>query len=156
MKFARYGKSYQMVIENGQDLSEVLQLDEALWGATSAPSHVFHCDPQLITALDQGAKGRVTCEDIKAAITWLLKQLPDKSKITSDFDGKLALADINAGDDSGKALTASAKYIHKELASSDASAAPSAAVSRSASTIIAPTLSGSSSSSSRRSSSSSS
>ena len=142
MKFARYGKSYQMVIENGQDLSEVLQLDEALWGATSAPSHVFHCDPQLITALDQGAKGRVTCEDIKAAITWLLKQLPDKSKITSDFDGKLALADINAGDDSGKALTASAKYIHKELASSDASTISLAQIRSFLSTVQARALNG--------------
>jgi uncharacterized membrane protein YhdT len=119
MKFARFGKSYQMVIENGQDLSEVLQLDEALWGATSAPAQVFHCDPQLIKALDLGAKGRITCEDIKAAISWLLKQLPDKDKITASFDGKLALADINSADDSGKALIASAQYIHKELGSKD-------------------------------------
>lgn len=122
MRFARYGKSHQMVIENGQDLSEVLQLDEALWGATSAPSHVFQCDPQLVAALDQGAKGRITCEDVKAAIAWLLKQLPDKNKITTEFDGKLPLADINANDDSGKALITSAEYILKELNSSDTSA----------------------------------
>ncbi|NMA47632.1 MAG: hypothetical protein GX945_13830 [Lentisphaerae bacterium] len=121
MRFARYGKSHQMVIENGQDLSEVLQLDEALWGATSAPAQVFYCDQQLIAALDQGAKGRITCEDVKDAITWLLKQLPDKSKITAEFDGKLPLADINTSDDSGKALITSAEYILKELNSSDTS-----------------------------------
>ena len=65
MKFQRYGKSFQMVIENGNDLEEAQKLDETLWGAISAPNTAFACDPQLLTLMDADKKGRITVTDVK-------------------------------------------------------------------------------------------
>ena len=48
MKFTNVGKTYQMVIENGNDLEGILTLDEAIWGATSAPTIALKADPVLI------------------------------------------------------------------------------------------------------------
>lgn len=119
MRFKRYGKSYQMVIENGCDLKEALSLDEALWGAVSAPSSVFICDPKLIELLDEGAKGRITSTDIRNAIKWLLEQIPDHASIVQDFSGNLPLKAITDQTQIGKDLIASAVYILNELAAED-------------------------------------
>ena len=64
MRFQRYGKSFQMVIENGRDLEEVLTLDEALWGALSAPKDIFDGDPVLFQLLDEDKSGRITNTNI--------------------------------------------------------------------------------------------
>ncbi len=115
MHFTRYGKAYQMVINNGDDLAGILTLDEAKWAATSAPRDVFKADPQLLKNLDMGGEGRITCADIKEAITWLLELLPDKSKIVSEFDGNLPLDSVNENSPTGLAILASANYILGEL-----------------------------------------
>lgn len=119
MKFTNVGKTYQMVIENGNDLEGILTLDEAIWGATSAPTIALKTDPVLIKALDPTASGRITSNALKDAISWLLAQLPNRDKITADFDGKLPLADIDTANPTGQALVASAKYILGELKAED-------------------------------------
>ncbi len=119
MKFTNVGKTYQMVIENGKDLEGILTLDEAIWGATSAPTVALKADPVLIKALDPTASGRITSNALKDAIIWLLAQLPDHDKITKDFDGKLRLSDIDTANPTGKALVDSAKYILGELKAED-------------------------------------
>ncbi len=115
MRFHRFGKSFQMAVDHGRDLEEVLRLDEALWGATSAPANVFFCDPLFIRHLDVENKGRITSADLKQAIRWFLLQLPEHDAITPEFDGKLALSAINPKTDDGKALRNSALYILNEL-----------------------------------------
>ena len=119
MKFTNVGKTYQMVIENGNDLEGILTLDEAIWGATSAPTIALKADPVLIKALDPTASGRITSNALKDAISWLLTQLPNHDKITKEFDGKLPLADIDTANPTGKALVDSAKYILGELKAED-------------------------------------
>ena len=119
MKFTNVGKTYQMVIENGVDLEGILTLDEAIWGATSAPTAALKADPVLIKSLDPTASGRITSNALKDAITWLLAQLPAHEKITKEFDGKLLLSDIDTANPTGKALVDSAKYIIGELKAED-------------------------------------
>lgn len=115
MEFTRVGKTYQMVINTGKDLEDVLVLDEALWGATSAPANAFRADPELIKILDPAATGRITSNALKDAIRWLLAQLPKHDEITKEFNGSLQLKDIDASTPVGKALVNSANYILAEL-----------------------------------------
>ena len=110
-EFARFGKSFQLLVRNGYDLEEAVKLDEALWGAISAPADLLIPDPRLRALLDASKTGRITSREVRAAIAWMLKQLPDHSKIVPEFDGKLPLTSINAEDDEGKALVASAQYV---------------------------------------------
>ncbi|MBQ6472404.1 MAG: hypothetical protein IJJ33_10500 [Victivallales bacterium] len=142
MKFNRYGKSFQMVIENGNDLEDALKLDEALWGAISAPNAAFACDPRLLELMDSDKKGRITSTDVKDAIRWLLEQLPDHSAIKPDFDGKLPLDSINATSDTGKALVESAKYILGELKASDTASITLAQIREFIATVNARSLNG--------------
>ena len=115
MEFRRFGKSFQMKLENGVDLKEAMTLDEALWVALSAPKDAFQCDPSLVNFLDVDNDGRITAKDIRRAIKWLLDQLPDAEKITADFDGSLKITDITSKTDEGKALIDSASWIVTEM-----------------------------------------
>ncbi|MBQ7176026.1 MAG: hypothetical protein IJS08_01315 [Victivallales bacterium] len=118
-EFSRFGKSFQLLVRNGYDLEEAVKLDEALWGAISAPADLLIPDPRLRALLDASKTGRITSREVRAAIAWMLKQLPDHSKIVPEFDGKLSLAAINAEDEEGKALVSSAKYVLNELNAED-------------------------------------
>ena len=81
MKFARYGKSYQLVIRNADDLRDLLTLDESHWTATSAPTAAFLEDPAFLAHLDTDKNGRVITDEVLAATRWLLDTLADTSKI---------------------------------------------------------------------------
>ncbi|NLF95039.1 MAG: hypothetical protein GX564_14230, partial [Oligosphaeraceae bacterium] len=89
MKFVRQGSTYQMVIEDGLDLQGVLSLDEALWVAMSAPTEAFNCDPRFLNYIDTDSNQQIGSEEVKAAIRWLLDQLPDHAGITAEFNGTL-------------------------------------------------------------------
>jgi hypothetical protein len=117
--FVRQGNTYQMQIENGFDLKEVLSLDEAIWVAMSAPLDAFQCDAKFLKFVDADSNGSIGSEEMKQAISWLLKQLPDHASITEKFDGKIRLSEIAADNPVGKALVDSANYILKDLAIED-------------------------------------
>ena len=57
--FVRQGNTYQMQIENGLDLKEVLTLDEAIWVAMSAPIEAFQCDARFLKCVDADANGHI-------------------------------------------------------------------------------------------------
>lgn len=115
MKFIRQGKAYQLVIRNGNDLEDALQLDEALWVAMSAPNSAYTCDPKFIRLVDNDNSGNITTSEIKDAIRWLLEVYPHKDKITEDFCGCLDITQINTGNAVGQAVEHSAKYILDDL-----------------------------------------
>ena len=116
MEFRRFGKSFQMVLNDGNDLVEALNLDESLWVALSAPtSAFFRCDPKLFDYLDVNKNGRVTSKELRTAIKWLRDTLVDITKITPEFDGNLAIADISDKTAEGKSIIDSAKWISQEI-----------------------------------------
>ena len=75
-EFSRFGKSFQLLVRNGYDLEEAVKLGEALWGAISAPADLLIPDPRLRALLDASKTGRITSREVRAAIAWMLKQLP--------------------------------------------------------------------------------
>ncbi len=115
MKFTYAGKAYQLVIRDGNDLQDALQLDEALWVAMSAPNKAYTCEPKFLAYVDTDNNGSITSSEIKNAIKWLLDVYPKKEKINDNFSGKLQLEDINVESANGKAIEHSAKYILNDL-----------------------------------------
>ena len=77
MRFRKFGKTYQLRIENARDLEHVLGLDEALWVATSAPVPAFRCDRKLLELVNRDGSGRINTREIRGAIRWLLNVLGD-------------------------------------------------------------------------------
>jgi hypothetical protein len=100
-KFRLYGRSYHLVIENAGDLEKILDFDEALWIATSAPLNSFNIDPVFILSADGDGDNRIIPREFKGSITWLLRKLTD----TSGIDRKsttLRPASVNGEDAEGR------------------------------------------------------
>jgi len=110
LRFVRYGRTYQLLIESAADLQEVLALDESLWVATSAPVSVFRCDPQFLTLVDTDRDGRIHTDELKAAIRWLLEMLADRSRVSEGLD-VLPLSAVRSDTPEGKAVVGSARYV---------------------------------------------
>ncbi len=110
MRFARFGKTYQLRIETATDLEQVLDLDESLWMATGAPVKAFRCDPALLSWLDQDGDGRILTDDLRQAIKWLLDNLSDTSHLSEGTD-TIPLSAIRSDSPEGQALVQSARYI---------------------------------------------
>lgn len=141
MRFHRHGKTFQLCIETAEDLDHVLELDESLWVATSAPVAAFRCDPKLLTVLDADANGRLSSDEIKAAIRWLSARLADRSQLAACVDC-LPLSAINAATPEGQALLTSARYVLKTLGQESADAITLAQVREFLATVQARPLNG--------------
>ena len=113
MRFIRYGKTYQLRLRDGKDLAHILKLDESLWMATSAPVAAFRSDSTFIRLLvDSDQSTRITSDEVKAAVGWLLSVLKDRRRIGEEVD-TLALAAIQSDSSEGQALIQSAQYVLK-------------------------------------------
>ena len=117
MEFRTVGKTFQLVVDSGRDFQDILDLDEALWGATSAPAAIFDGDPVFLGLLDPAKTGRITSNEIKGAIRWLLDKIRRPEAIRADFDGRLPLSELKP--ETAAALLDSAAYILGELGAED-------------------------------------
>lgn len=117
MEFRTVGKTFQLVVDSGRDFQDILDLDEALWGATSAPAAIFDGDPVFLGLLDPAKTGRITSNEIKGAIRWLLDKIRCPEAIRADFDGRLPLSELKP--ETAAALLDSAAYILGELGAED-------------------------------------
>lgn len=110
MRFRRYGKTYQLRIENADDLAAALGLDESLWVATSAPIDSLRCDSGFTKYVNADGSGRINTAEIKAAVAWLLDVLQDTSGLGSDAD-TIDLSAINPSSDYAADLLHSARHV---------------------------------------------
>lgn len=109
-RFRRYGKAFQLRIENGADLGNVLSLDESLWVATSAPVSAFRCDGRFLELMDADGSGRISSEEVKRAVRWLLDRLADPLQVASGAD-EIAIAAVRADTERTEGLLRAARHI---------------------------------------------
>lgn len=114
LHFNQYGRTFQLRIDTPADLEAVLELDESLWAATSAPATVFRCDPRLTELLDSDGNGRINTHEVKGAIRWLFDVLGDHSGIGRGVDS-LSLSAIRQESSVGHELLGSARYALRTL-----------------------------------------
>ena len=117
--FRRYGRSYHLQIETAADLENVLDLDEAHWVATNAPIRTINCDETFLGLLDSDSNGRITCQDMKGAVSWLLGSLRDYAAV-AERSHKLQLSAINTDTYEGAKIRGAADKILSKLGQSDA------------------------------------
>ena len=103
MRFRRLGQAYHPVIETARDLKEAVQLDEALWVATSAPVDAFRMDPVFLGHLDNDADTRIKCGELMEAVTWTLGLL-QKTAALEQGSTTLSKGDIASEHPQGKKL----------------------------------------------------
>jgi hypothetical protein len=112
--FNKLGDSYHFRIENQHDLAKVLDLDEALWIATTAPSSTLKTDAAFLEHLDSDQDKRIRAEEIKDGIRYLFEQLSDHSSIREN-NTSLPLSAVNENSEIGRRIRGSAEKILKRL-----------------------------------------
>ena len=112
--FENFGSTLHFKIKDSSDLQTILNLDEALWIATTAPVSSLKIDPIFLNLLDSDGDGRLRAEEIKDAIRFLHKNLVDHSGIQEN-NFSLALAAINTKTDLGARIHSSALKVLSRL-----------------------------------------
>jgi hypothetical protein len=112
--FKNYGRSYQLRIQNAQDLEKIKVLDEVHWAATSVPISSLNCDPVFVSYVDTDQNGRIRTNELKAAQTWLFRFLTNRSRLSEGTD-VLDLNDIDTSHPEGQKLRAVAELILTNL-----------------------------------------
>ncbi len=110
MRFKHYGKTFQLRVETAADLQNILDLDESLWVATSAPISVFRCDPVFLAYLDNNRDGRVNTREVQGSIRWVLARLARTDHV-ADGIASLALDAVRGDTDDGERLRHSAETV---------------------------------------------
>ncbi len=109
-RFQRFGRTNHLRIDSWQDLEAVLELDEALWVATTAPTATINCDPVFLDMMDTDRDGRLRADEIKAAIRFLFENLSDRSGITPG-NTRLELGAVEGESETGARIRTSAGKI---------------------------------------------
>lgn len=112
--FSNYGGSYQLTIKTPEDLKKILNLDEALWAATSIPINILNADKKFLEYLDTDNNGRIRTDEIKGAVRWLFSVLKDCSHLSEETE-ILLLNSINTDIPGGKILKDTAKILLSNL-----------------------------------------
>ena len=115
--FRKYGRSYQLRIQDAQDLEKIQVLDEVHWACTSITTDSLNCDDAFISYVDTDKNGRIRPGELKAAQSWLFRILADRSRLVERSD-VLRLNDIDMHHDEGQNLRAAADRKSTRLNSS--------------------------------------
>jgi len=120
-KFVNIGGMTRVNIETGEDVKHLPELDQKLWTVLSCPTTGLEFDPATLAMLDSDKDGKIRVNEILAASQWLTKVINDAELLVKG-DAVLPLSAINAEDEEGKALLASASKILENLGKADATA----------------------------------
>ncbi|HZW24009.1 MAG TPA: hypothetical protein VFF26_00865 [Gallionella sp.] len=117
--FFRAGGFDQVQIDNGADLLALRELDQKLWAALSCPTRGIEFDARTLDVIDSDGDGQVRPNEVLEAIGWAGGMLKDPDLLIEGTD-RLALSDIDDGNEAGRELLASARHILKSLGKPDA------------------------------------
>jgi len=114
LTFNNYGGSYQLRIQDAQDLEKIKVLDEAHWAATSVPISSLNCDPVFTSHVDTDQNGRIRTNEVKEAQAWLFRFLSNRNRLSEGSD-VLDLNDIDTSHPEGQKLRKVAELILTNL-----------------------------------------
>jgi hypothetical protein len=117
--FFRAGGVDQVILQSGDDLKNLAELDQKLWVALACPIKGNELDQRSLEVIDTDKDGRIRPPEVLEAIEWSAKVF----KSLDLFFEKGAAVPLDKLDDStaeGKAVLASAKQILKEHGKKDA------------------------------------
>src|SRR5574344_1485767 len=120
-RFFKSAHLVQVLIENGDDLAHLRELDQKLWTVLSAPTVGVRFDARTLELLDADHDGRVRAPEVLAAVEWLAPRLASLDLLFKPWTGTLPLAAINAATPEGQKLAAALKRIAAQNGRKDAS-----------------------------------
>ena len=118
-KFFRAGGFDQVLLETGDDLISLSQLDNKLWSALSCPIKGVEFDQQTLRMIDSDGDGHIRVPEILAAAEWAGKCLLDRQMLVSGSEGVL-LSAISPETEEGTRILGAARTLLANLGKPDA------------------------------------
>lgn len=117
-RFFRAGGFDQVRLDTGADLLNLAHLDQKLWVALSCPTQGLELDARTLGLIDADGDGHVRAPELIAAIEWAAARLTSADTLIAG--GPLLLADLDASQEPGRRLLASARHILDSLGKPEA------------------------------------
>lgn len=118
-KFFRAGGFDQVLLETGDDLVALSQLDNKLWSALSCPTKGVEFDQRTLQLIDKDGDGHIRVPEILAAAEWAGKCLNDRQQLANGGDGVL-LSAISGESEEGALILDAARTLLTNLGKPDA------------------------------------
>lgn len=118
-RFTRLGGFDQVLIETGEDIRNLPELDQKLWAALSCPATGVEFDAHTLALLDADGDGRIRVPEVLAATRWTCSLIRDPGELLQPADG-LPLAAIDDSNDEGRRVLRSAQRVLANLGKGDA------------------------------------
>ncbi|BCU07779.1 hypothetical protein [Allochromatium tepidum] len=113
-RFNRLGGFDQVMIDSGEDIRHLPELDPKLWAALSCPTSGLEFDSHTLALLDTDGDGRIRIDEIKEAVHWTCRRLKDPGDLFKHGAG-LPLDAIDDSTEEGRLIMASAWRILDNL-----------------------------------------
>jgi len=118
-KFFRAGGFDQVLLENGDDLLALRQLDKKLWSALSCPVKGIEFDQRTLQLIDTDNDGHIRVPEMLAAVEWAGSCLKDRNLLVQGRQS-VPLSAINGQSEEGKRVLDAARTILENLGKKDA------------------------------------
>ncbi len=113
-RFYRVGGFDQVVLDRGEDLLALDQLDQKLWVALACPTTGLELDEKTLELIDTDGDHRIRPPEVIAATKWAGTILKDAGDLVKGGDA-IELSHIDETQPDGKAIAASARQILSDL-----------------------------------------
>ncbi|MBL0226434.1 MAG: hypothetical protein IPQ16_12955 [Geobacteraceae bacterium] len=118
-KFFRAGGFDQVLLESGDDLLALAELDKKLWSALSCPVNGVEFDKRTLQLIDTDNDGHIRVPELLAACEWAGACLSDR-QLLAGGKPELLLSSIDGSSDEGKSVLNAARTLLSNLGKGDA------------------------------------
>jgi len=118
-KFFRAGGFDQVLLESGEDLLALAQLDKKLWSALSCPVKGIEFDQRTLQLIDTDGDGHIRVPEVLAAVEWAGRCLNDRQVLINGGQG-VPLSAISTATEEGQRLLEAARTVLSNLGKADA------------------------------------
>ena len=109
-QFFRAGGVDQVIIESGQDIARLAELDQKLWVALACPTRGIEFDERTLDLIDTDHDGRIRPPELLAACAWACARLRSPDELARPGD-RLDLTAFDDGSEHGQALAGAARRV---------------------------------------------
>lgn len=109
-QFFRAGGVDQVIIQSGEDIAHLAELDQKLWVALACPTRGIEFDERTLDLIDTDKDGRIRPPELLAACAWACAQLRSADELARPGD-TLEISAIDDSTEDGAALAAEARRL---------------------------------------------
>jgi len=106
----RAGGVDQVIIQSGEDIAHLAELDQKLWVALACPTRGIEFDERTLDLIDTDKDGRIRPPELLEACAWARARLHDPGELARP-GAALEIEAINDGTEEGAALAAEARRL---------------------------------------------